>query len=241
MSGTAETTLDGIRDVKVYQNRDGYRFSVDAVLLYDFVNVRHAGTIIDLGAGSGIIGLLLAKKYPEARIHLAELQETLFRLEKRNIELNNMGERVEAILTDIRNIRGSLPAMSYDLVVSNPPFRKSTSGLLSLGEERAAARHELSLTLPELVEAAAYLVKPGGRFFMIYHPERLAEVFHEFKRNRLEPKRIRFVHNNAAAVSKMVLIEASIAGRTGLKIEPPLFVYDGSGAYTDELKAVFEV
>lgn len=240
MSEIPETSLDGIRDVKVYQNLDGYRFSVDAVLLYSFVNVKYAKTIIDLGAGSGIIGLLLAKKYPSAKVHLAELQESLFRLVKRSIALNELNERVEALLTDIRHIDSSLPAMSCDLVVSNPPFRKSTSGRLSIGEERAVARHELKLKLPELIEAAAYLLKPGGRFFMIYHPERISEVFHEFRKNRLEPKRIRFVHNKPTAVSKIVLIEASREGRTGLKIERPLFIYKGDGLYSDEVMAMYE-
>ncbi len=240
-SGGTETSLDGIRDVEVFQNTNGYRFSVDALLLYSFVQVKQVETILDLGAGSGIIGLLLAKRYDTARVILVELQESLSRLAEKNVEHNGLGERVKVEQADITNIRGRLEPMSSDLVVSNPPFRTVVSGRISLGEEKAIARHEMRLRLVDLAAAASYLLRTKGRFCMIYHPERIAEVFDTFRQNRLEPKRMRFVHNNSRAVSKIVLIEAVKEGRAGLRIERPLLVYNRDGSYTEELKEMYGI
>jgi tRNA1Val (adenine37-N6)-methyltransferase len=236
-----EISLDGIRDIEVFQNRNGYRFSVDALLLYSFVRMKHAGTILDLGAGSGIIGLLLARKYETARVILVELQESLVRLAERSVVHNGLDTRVRVERADIKHIRGRLEAMSSDLVVSNPPFRTVVSGRISLGEEKAVARHEMRLRLSDLAAAASYLLRARGRFCMIYHPERIAEVIDTFRQNRLEPKRIRFVHNNGDAVSKIVLIEAVKEGRAGLRIERPLFVYHKDGSYTEELKEMYRI
>ncbi len=234
-----KTSLDGLRDIKVYQNTEGYRFSVDALLLYSFVNVKYVREIADLGAGSGIIGLLLARKYAAARVLLVELQESLYRLAERNIALNGLGDRVTALLTDIRHLYASCPPETCDLVVSNPPFRKPSSGRLSLGEERAVARHELRLRLPELAKSASYLLRAKGRFCIIFHPERLIEIIETFRDAKLEPKRMRLVHNDIRAVSKMVLVEAVKDAKAGLKIEKPLILYNADGTYTDEVKDMY--
>ncbi len=235
-----ETTLDGIRDIKLYQNRKGYRFSVDALLLYSFVNVKNAGNIIDLGAGSGVIGLLLAKKYTGAKVLLLELQESLFRLAERNIRINNLQENVHAILSDIKDVRQVVAPQSYDVIVSNPPFRKPKSGRISAGEEKAIARHEMRLNLDDLADAASYLLKARGRFFMIFHPERILEVADALRLKRLEPKRIRFVYNDAGAESRIVMIEAVKGGRAGLKIDNPLYIYDKNGSYTVEVQKIYD-
>ncbi len=240
MRSETETTLDGIRDIKVYQHKQGYRFSVDALLLSSFVNVRHAETIADLGTGSGIIGLLLARKYPGAKVLLVELQKSLYALAKRNIILNNMEERVEVLLADIKDMKETAQPRSYDLVVSNPPFRKPETGCLSNGEEKAVARHELRLEFADLAGAASHLLKAHGRFTMIFHPERLLEVIDLLRRNRLEPKRTRFVHNDPKTGSKIVLIDAVKDGRPGLKVERPLFIYDEKGEYTAELNEMYK-
>lgn len=234
-----DTTLDGIRDIKVYQNKEGYRFSVDAVLLYSFADMRYARNIADLGTGSGIIGLLLARKYPKASVVLVELQESLYRLTLKNITINNLEDRVTAVLSDIRHLKDSVGPGKHDLVVSNPPFRKPTTGKLSVGLERSIARHELALKFSDLAEAASHLLKAKGRFFMIYHPERLLEAFDALRLYRIEPKRVRFVHNDAYAESKIVLIEAVKEARPGIKIEPPLFIYHRDGSYTEEVSAMY--
>lgn len=238
-------TLDHIRDVKVYQARNGYRFSVDALLLYSFVHMPLAEKIADLGAGSGIIGLLLAKKYPAASVSLFELQDRLASVAGKNIALNNLGKRVRVIqgdICDVSTVTSPLvEAGSFDMVVSNPPFRKERSGLVNPEEERAIARHEIRLKLPELVRVARYLLKTEGRFFLIHHPGRLAELITALREKGMEVKRLRFVHSRASSEAKMVLVEALHSGRVGLKVERPLVIYDERGEYTEEMLILYGV
>jgi tRNA1Val (adenine37-N6)-methyltransferase len=239
-----DITLDHIRDVKIYQSKSGYRFSVDALLLYSFVNSRLAGKIADLGAGSGIIGLLLARKYPEADVYLFELQKSLSAMAEKNITLNSLGKRVRAITTDLRELRTTFSgndAGSFDMVVSNPPFRKERSGFVNPGEEKAFARHEIALKLPELVNAAHYLLKSKGRFFLIHHPARLGELMSALRERRMEIKRLRFVHSTVMTDAKMVLLEAVSGGRSGLKVERPLIIYRENGEYSGEMLSLYGV
>jgi tRNA1Val (adenine37-N6)-methyltransferase len=238
-------TLDHIRDVKICQPKEGYRFSVDALLLYSFVHMPLAQKIADLGAGSGIIGLLLAKKYPSAGVSLFELQDRLATVAEKNVVLNGLGKRVKVIRGDIREISEvttpGADAGSFDLVVSNPPFRKERSGFVNPGEERAIARHEIKMKLPELINAAHYLLKTKGRFFLIHHPGRLGELVSTLREKRMEVKRLRFVHSSASSEAKMVLVEALHGGRVGLKVERPLVIYDERGEYTEEMLILYGV
>ncbi|MFO0753284.1 MAG: tRNA1(Val) (adenine(37)-N6)-methyltransferase [Thermodesulfovibrionales bacterium] len=259
-------SLDGLRDVRVYQRKDGYRFSVDALLLYSFVGLQRVKSIADIGAGSGIIGLLLARKYPAAKIVFIEVQENLARLAERNCIMNGVEDRAQVLHADVKEIRGRIREIysmqsqaglrasggkgtgssdfgglmsSFDLVVSNPPFRKPRTGKLSNGEERAVARHEIMLPLEDLVSAVALMLKPRGRFCMIYLPERLADAVRVMSSHGLEPKRLRFVHSSASTEAKMALIEAVKGARAGLTTEPPLFLYDRDGRYTEEMRGYY--
>jgi len=238
-----ELTLDTIRDIKLYQRKRGYRFSLDALLLYDFIKQPVANRIADLGAGSGIIGILLAKKYEKAKVYLIELQESLYRLALKNIELNGLADRVEAVNADIKEIKklkGPLKGGSFDLAASNPPFRKPLTGRISVEEERAVARHEIGMSLADLAKAAAYLLKERGRFYLIYLPERLPEAFDVLRMESLEPKRARFVHGKIGFPAKMVLIEAVKGSGAGLSIENPLIVYNEDGSYADEVANIYK-
>jgi tRNA1Val (adenine37-N6)-methyltransferase len=234
----AETTLDSIRDIRLHQHREGYRFSLDAVLLASFVRAPAFKNIADLGAGSGVVGLLLARRYPRARVVLVELQDSLYRLARKNIRLNGLEERVSAVLADLRNPPEDLSG--FDLVVSNPPYRRPASGRLSEHPERALARHELALPLGDFLAAAAALAKTRGRVAFIHLPGRLRELVAGMEAVRLEPKRLRFVHGRPGAEAKMVLVEAVKGGRAGLKVEPPLFVRSGGEDYTPEVRALLE-
>ena len=237
-----EITLDSIRDIKLYQSRNGYRFSVDALLLYSFVNMPKAKRIADLGAGSGIVGLLLAKKYPDAHVSLFELQERLATLAKKNIALNSLEGRVRVIEADIREMKPCSTASRmgcFDIAVSNPPFRKPKTGLISPEEERAIARHEIRLKLPELICAVHYLLCPKGKLFLIHHPERLTEIAGSLKEKGMEVKRLRFVHSHMSSVAKMVLVEAVKGGRGGAKIERPFYIYNEHGGHSEEMLQIY--
>ncbi|MFA5354766.1 MAG: tRNA1(Val) (adenine(37)-N6)-methyltransferase [Thermodesulfovibrionales bacterium] len=232
-------TIDGIRDIRVYQKKEGYRFSVDALLLAAFPGLPRVRKIADLGAGSGIIGLLLARRYPESKVTLLELQEGLSRMAARNISLNNLDTQVQVIQADIRNLPPEPGQGAYDLVVSNPPFRRPRTGLISQGTEKAIARHEIHLPLRDLLKAGSSLLKHHGRFCIIHLPERMAEICHAMRELSLEPKRMRFVHSRVDSEAKMVLIEAIKGGRTGLKVEPPLILYTETGDYSPEIREMY--
>ncbi len=234
-------TFDSIRDIRICQSKEGYRFSVDSLLLFDFVNLRKVSSIADLGAGSGIVGILLAKKYPDARAALFEIQENLVRLARNNLALNDLDGRVEVVGCDLRLLPASdFAAGKYDLVVSNPPFRVAKSGRISIAEEKAIARHEIKLGLRELVDAASFLLRAKGRLCMIYHPGRLSELVHILSEKDCEPKRLRFVHSNRSSEAKMVLVEAVKGGRPGLRVERPFYIYGEDGAYSEEMGQIYD-
>lgn len=238
-------TLDSICGLKIYQNKKGYRFSVDSLLVFSFVNLSHAKKIADLGAGSGIIGLLLARKYRDSRVYLIELQKSLYENCKRNIEVNDFAERVVALNEDIRLIaKGKviqgLESNSFDLIVSNPPFRRLKTGKISPEDERALARHEITMELKDLLKASYRLLKVGGRVCFIYLPERLVEVLLNLRNTGLEPKRVRFVHSKFNEQARMVLIEAVRGRRPGIIIEKPFIIYNEDGTYTEEMASIYE-
>jgi tRNA1Val (adenine37-N6)-methyltransferase len=238
-----DITLDSIRDIRLYQPRKGYRFSVDSLLLYDFVKLKNVRRIGDLGAGAGIVGILLAKRYPHAEITLFEIQDSLAALAEKNSALNCLEDRVKIIHTDIREIKllhsSLVTPHSFDLLVSNPPFRRLKSGLISEDEEKAIARHEIKLKLYELIDAASYLIKEKGRFCMVYHPSRLLELMDILKKRDLELKRLRLVHSHISSEAKMVLLEATKGGKSGVKVDKPLFIYNEDGSYTDEVMEIY--
>lgn len=253
------TTLDYIKDVQIYQNKNGYRFSVDALLLYSFIRLQRVKRIADLGAGSGIIGLLLAKKYKNAGVCLVELQESLVKLAEQNIVINNLADSVKVLKADIKDLCRQLSEIyilqsqtrmqetscecllpeSFDLVVSNPPFRKTETGIISYGDEKAIARHEIMLSLKDIIKTSSHLLKYHGRLCIIHLPERLAEILQTMSENALEPKRLRFIYSTISSQAKMLLIEAVKGGRAGLKIEKPLFIYNEDGGYTREMREIY--
>jgi tRNA1Val (adenine37-N6)-methyltransferase len=235
-----DVTLDSIRDVKVYQSKSGYRFSVDSLLLFDFVNLKTVKNIIDLGAGVGIIGLLLANRYIQSCITLVEIQDNLVKLAQKNISLNRLEDRVKVIQCDIKDIPvKKIVKEKYDLVVSNPPFRRFLSGRLNVNDEKAIARHELLMGLSDLIRAASFILKEKGRFCMIYHPYRLADVINLLRLNNIEPKRLRFVHSYHFSESKMFLIEAVKSGKPGMVVDKPFYVYNDDGSYTEEMLRIY--
>ncbi len=231
-------TLDTIKDIKLYQAKDGYRFSVDALLLEHFISARRLEKGIELGAGSGIVSILLAKRLKHAKIIAVEIQKELTERARRNVTLNNLDDSIEILGRDIKDLKKAFPANTFDFVFSNPPFRKTRTGRLSVHEERAVARHEIEITLPDLIKTASYLLKHSGKLFLVYHPFRLAELIGLLQKSRLEPKRIRFVHSRAGGEAKMVLVEAVKGSGTWLKVEPPLYIYGNDKDYSDEMKRI---
>jgi len=235
-----DETLDDLRSggLKIIQAKDGYRFSLDPVLLCAFARVGVGETAVDLGTGSGVIPLLLAKRTAAAHITGVEIQSQLADRARRSLILNGLQERVSIVEADLRQLRGCLEPQSCDLVLSNPPYRRGGTGRTAPEAERAAARHELAGGLDDFLAAAAYLLKQGGRLYLIYLAERLAELLAAMQRLRLEPKRLRCIHSRSGDDARMVLVEGRRGGRAGLTVEAPLYVYEGED-YSAEVLAMY--
>lgn len=233
-----DETLDTIKDIKLFQAKDGYRFSVDAILLENFISAKRLKEGVELGTGSGIMSILLGKRMKHVKVVAVEIQRALADRARRNVLLNGLDDRIEVLEKDMKALRKLYPANKFDFVFSNPPFRKAKTGRLSIFHERAVARHEIEITLPDLINTAAYLLKHSGRFFLIYHPFRLAELIGLLRKSRLEPKRMQFVHSKINGEAKMVLIEAVKGSGTWLKILPPLYIYKDDLTYTPELLTI---
>lgn len=235
-------TIDelSIGNLKLIQAQQGYRFSLDPVLLVRFVMLRGEERVVDLGSGSGVIPLLLAKLSAAKELVGVELQPGLAERARRNVELNSLQQRVRILEGDLRRIRKLLSSGCADLVVSNPPYRQVGRGRISPADERAAARHELAGGLNDFVAAAGWLLNDGGRFVLIYLAERLPELLGAMTAAGIEPKRLRMVHPKQGDPARMVLVEGRKRGRPGLLVEAPLYIYRGEGRdYTEEVLAMY--
>lgn len=229
-------TVDSIGNLKICQPLKGYRFSVDSIILANFINLKKLNSVVDLGAGTGIIGIIIAKRYVESKVKLIEIQGELARLAKKNIELNKLTDRVEILCIDGKNFMGK----DYDLIVTNPPFRRIGTGRISPKGEKAIARHEFNLSIEDIAKVAEKSLKHKGRLCLIHLPERLIDIVRIFTRYSLEIKYLRFVHSTIGAEAKMVLIEAVKGGKPYLKVAPPLFIYKDVNEYSDEMKQIYK-
>jgi tRNA1(Val) A37 N6-methylase TrmN6 len=233
-----ECTLDEFPGLglKICQPQQGYRFSLDPFLLCGFAQIAPEERLLDLGTGCGVLPLLLQRRFRSQKIVGLELQPELADLAKRNVEINDLRQQVEILAGDLRQCEKYFSAQSFDVVVSNPPFRQAGCGRLAPDPQRAAARHELAGGLPEFVAAAAFGLRNGGRLYLIHLAERLVDLLEEMRRHRIEPKRLRTVHSRAGDRARLVLVEGRRAGRPGLCLEPPLCIYADEGYSAEVLE-----
>lgn len=224
------------------QHRQGYRFSVDAVLLAHFCRPAARSRVLDLGCGCGVISLILCHRHPELRLTGLELQPALAELARSNAEANQLGTRFAVRQGDLRRIGERILPESFDLVVSNPPYHRVGGGRISREDECALARHELAADPDSVLAAAAFAVKNRGAVCCIYPAERLASVLAAMTRSRLTPKRLQPVHSCPEdSQARLTLIEAVKNGGEGLRLLPPLHVYQRrNGPYSPEVARMYE-
>ena len=240
MGVVRQTSLDSLRKhgINIRQPAQGYRFSLDALLLAEFTRLPDQAVVADLGTGCGVIPLVLARRNPAARFVAFEKNPDMAAMADENARANGLGGRIETVADDILNIRTRFPVSSFDVVVSNPPFRSPGSGKTSPHAGRDAARHETTAGLADFLAAAKYLVKSSGRIFFIYPPSRLAEFIRCAGELKLALLRLRMVHGSGQAIAKMFLVELAKGRRGDVTVEPPLIVYDRPGEYTDEVARI---
>ena len=219
----------------IRQPLTGYRYSIDSFLLASFVTLGKQDTVIDLGSGVGVIGLLLCARYPGCCVWGIEIQERLFRFAEENRLENGLKERLRNVLGDYRRVEDLPAGIHFNSAVSNPPYRPIGTGRLNRDDERTVARHETSGGLSDVVNAARSVVKPGGRLFLIYPAWRTADLMASLRSGDFEPKRARFVHARQGEDARMVMIEARRGGGTELTVLAPLYIWKGPNTYSDEL------
>lgn len=224
---------------RIIQKKKGFCFGMDAVLLSGFAKVREGELAVDLGTGTGIIPILLSAKTEGKHFTGLEIQEEMAKMASRSVALNGIGGRVEIVQGDIREASQLFGKASFDVVTSNPPYMNDAHGLKNPDLPKAIARHEVLCTLDDVAREASLLLKPGGRFYMVHRPHRLAEIIEVLKRYKLEPKRMKFVHPFVDKDANMVLIEAFRGGRSMMKVEAPVIVYQKPGVYTDEIYEIY--
>ncbi|WP_446008623.1 tRNA1(Val) (adenine(37)-N6)-methyltransferase [Candidatus Electrothrix sp.] len=239
MSLTDDTLFDGRLICR--QHQDGYRFSLDAVLLAHFCQPASRSKVLDLGTGCGVISLILCYRHSDIQITGLELQPALAELARNNAQANKFDNRFTVQQTDLRRIKKAFRAESYDLVLSNPPYYKTGSGRRNQEDERALARHELTADPESVIAAAAFAVKNRGIVACIYPAERLATVLAVMMKKRLVPKRIQPVYSYPEdKQARLVMIEAMKNGGEGVRLLPPLYIYQHSdGTYSAEVAAMY--
>lgn len=227
-----------IRGLYIIQRPDLFCFGTDAVVLSDFVRAGEEEKVLDLGTGNGIIPLLLSAKTKARHFTGIELQEESAALARRSIELNTLTDRIDVINGDIREAHCHIAPGAYQVIVTNPPYIKQGSGLCR-EDAKGIARHELKITLRELMEETGKLLIAKGRLYMVHRPQRLTEIMSEMRRVHMEPKRIRFVHPFADKEAALVLIEGAKEGQPGMIVEQPLILHEAPGVYTAEARRIY--
>ena len=233
-------------DITLIQKKDGLTFGTDAFLLASFIKEQKSANAVELGAGTGIISLLCAARNKLAKIDALEIQEDFFDITAKNIRLNGFEDKVKARLCDIRDISPRRLGYEVDVVFSNPPYMCTDAGKRNISDRKYIARHEVCGNIGDFCSAAYRILKHGGRFYCVWRPDRLSSLMSALKDNRLEPKRMVFVHSDSTAEASMVLVSATKCGAEGMHLLPPLLLYNnevnekGARSMTERTQKIYD-
>lgn len=228
-----------LKGIKLIQKKGIFRFGVDAVLLANYTVVRNRQNIIDLCSGTGIVPFILAGKTNANHITGIEIMDDMVEMANRSVKYNEMNGKIEFIQRDLKDVSFLKTFEKADIVTVNPPYKLKNSGIVNNNDKNAIARHEICCILEDVIVAAKVLLKSSGRLFMIHRPERLADIFCAMRKYKIEPKRIRMVYSNYEKPPSMVLIEGSNNGGVFLKWDPPLYIYNMDGSFSNEINKIY--
>ena len=224
---------------RIIQDTKRFCFGMDAVLLSGFARVKEGACVLDLGTGTGIIPILLAAKTGARHLTGLEIQEDSADMARRSVRLNGLEDKIDIVTGDIKEAGGLFDAASFDVITCNPPYMTGKHGLTNPNDAKAIARHEILCTLEDVIAQTAKLLKPGGNFYMVHRPFRLAEIMVLLREYKLEPKRMQLVYPYIDKEPNMVLIEANRGGRPRMTVEKPLIVYSKPGVYMPEIYDIY--
>ncbi len=228
------------KGLKIIQNKNGFCFGIDSVLLSDFAkNIKKNAKVIDIGTGTGIISILLSKKTELSKIYGVEIQEEVANMAQRSVQLNNLQDKIEIINSNIKNIFDILNQNDFDAIVTNPPYMKVNTGAINEEKKKLISRHEVECTLEDIIKISYKLLKSNGEFYMVHRAERIVDILFYLRQYKLEPKILRFIQPNLNKEPNLILIKAVKNAGYQLNIKKPLIVYDQKGNYTDEILEIY--
>lgn len=228
------------KNLKIIQNKNGFCFGIDAILLSDFAkNLKKDSLVMDLGTGTGIISILLCEKTSLKKIIGVEAQKEVYNMALRSIKLNKLEDKFEVINENILNLANLYEKNSIDVIVTNPPYKKINSGVINENQTKLLSRHEVLANLEDFIITSKILLKDKGEFYMVHRPERLVDILYLMRKHKIEPKEIRFVYSNVKDSPKMVLIKGIKNAKCFLKIDENLYIYDEKGNYTTEVLKIY--
>lgn len=227
-------------NLKIIQNNEGFCFGIDSVLLSDFAkNIKNDALVMDLGTGTGIIPTLLCAKTKLKKVIGIEIQEEVCEMANRSIELNNLKNKFEIINDNILNLNKKYEKNTFDVVITNPPYKKKNTGILNESNKKIISRHEVTATLEDFIKVAKEMLKDKGEFYMVHRPDRLVDIFSIMRKYKLEPKLLRFVFSEKEQPPKLILIKGVKNAKPFLKIEKNLYIYDENKNYSKEIKEIY--
>ena len=227
-------------NLKIIQKPEGFCFGIDAILLSDFAReIKNNYKVLDLGTGTGILSILLAGKTKASKIYGIEIQKEIANMAQRSVRLNNLQDKIEIINEDLKNLNNIFEDSFFDAIVTNPPYKNKNSGKINENEYKYISRHETTATLEDFIKTSFKMLKDKGTLYMVHRPERLVDIIYELRKNKIEPKKIRFVYSNKNKEPKLVLIKAVKNANRFLIVDKPLFIYDKDGDYSDEILEIY--
>ena len=238
-----ETTnyLLGYKNLKIIQDNEMFNFSLDSVLLPNFITINDSTkNILDIGTGNAPIPLILSQK-TKAHITGIEIQKEVSNIAKKTIKLNNLENKINIINDDIKEYYKKATPEFYDIITCNPPyFEIKKTSKFNKNDYKTIARHEVTLKLEDILKIARKLLKNGGTLGLVHRPERLIDILTTMRNYNIEPKKIRLIYPGKNKESNILLIEGKKNGKKGLKILPPLYSHNQDGTYTEEIQKYFK-
>lgn len=226
-------------NLHLYQDTRGFCFGTDAVLISSFANIKKNSVVLDVGSSSGIIPLLVSARYEPLKIYGIEILENQFDLFLKNVSENNLSHIIEPVFGDFNEKIDYFKTLGINHIISNPPYKKADSGIINPESDLAVARHEIKLSLKELIGGACKILPYGGKLSIINRPERLCDIMCLMRENKMEPKRLRMVVPKEGKAPTMVMVEGAKGERPFLKVEESLVIYNSDGTYTDEINKIY--
>lgn len=234
--------LDDLQNNGLYliQNPSQFCFGMDAILLAHYAKVKKGAKVLDFCTGNGIIPVLMSALCKNATFTGLELQKEVAEMAMRSVQYNNLEERVKIMNGNVKEAVSMFGPASFDVITCNPPYMLGSHGLVSDDMTKAIARHEVELTLDEMICSASKVLKQKGHFYMVHRPFRLAEIMGTMLKYKIEPKRMRLCYPFIDKEPTMVLIEGVAGGNSRIEVEPPLIIYEKPGVYTQEILDIYQ-